>query len=191
MKKPSNTELEYGFAQFTGGIRPWPDRNVDWFIISSQGALFPLKYSYGLATKQRPASYTTNQAKSAMRHLGLAYVSLKAQSQIAADFDAEVQAFLKNPKARNKRLSSAPSQPMQYVVSQVVFGRNAAVVAEVLERAEGICETCKKPAPFRRVSNGSPYLEVHHVHKLADGGSDTVENAIAVCPNCHRQAHHG
>jgi 5-methylcytosine-specific restriction protein A len=34
-------------------------------------------------------------------------------------------------------------------------------------------------------------LEVHHKIRLADGGFDTVENAIAVCPNCHRQCHHG
>ncbi|MGH8437576.1 MAG: HNH endonuclease [Pseudomonas sp.] len=33
--------------------------------------------------------------------------------------------------------------------------------------------------------------EVHHKVRLADGGLDTVENAIAVCPNCHRQAHFG
>ena len=26
---------------------------------------------------------------------------------------------------------------------------------------------------------------------LADGGADTVENAIAVCPNCHRELHYG
>jgi histidinol dehydrogenase len=25
---------------------------------------------------------------------------------------------------------------------------------------------------------------------LADGGADTVENAVAVCPNCHRAAHY-
>jgi 5-methylcytosine-specific restriction endonuclease McrA len=31
----------------------------------------------------------------------------------------------------------------------------------------------------------------HHVKQLAHGGEDTVENAIAVCPNCHRKAHHG
>ncbi|MGE8574311.1 MAG: HNH endonuclease signature motif containing protein [Burkholderia contaminans] len=27
--------------------------------------------------------------------------------------------------------------------------------------------------------------------QLADGGEDTTENAVAVCPNCHRRAHCG
>lgn len=71
------------------------------------------------------------------------------------------------------------------------FRRNPHVIAEVLERADGICEECRRAAPFKRASDGSPYLEVHHKIRLADGGKDTVENTIAVCPNCHRQLHFG
>jgi 5-methylcytosine-specific restriction protein A len=26
---------------------------------------------------------------------------------------------------------------------------------------------------------------------LSTGGEDTLENAIALCPNCHRRAHFG
>ncbi|MGC8519123.1 MAG: HNH endonuclease [Steroidobacteraceae bacterium] len=31
---------------------------------------------------------------------------------------------------------------------------------------------------------------MHHVRRLADGGADTVNNAVAVCPNGHRGLHH-
>jgi len=48
-----------------------------------------------------------------------------------------------------------------------------------------------KPAPFLRKKDQSPYLEVHHMIQLADGGEDTTENAVALCPNCHRQLHFG
>lgn len=65
------------------------------------------------------------------------------------------------------------------------------MVAEVLYRANGHCENCKSAAPFLRDLDNSPYLEVHHKKTLADGGDDTVENAIALCPNCHRKAHYG
>ena len=68
--------------------------------------------------------------------------------------------------------------------------RNPDVVVEALLRANGVCERCKKPAPFARRSDGTPYLEVHHRIPLAVGGEDTVENAIALCPNCHRAAHY-
>lgn len=58
-------------------------------------------------------------------------------------------------------------------------------------RANGYCEGCENPAPFIRPSDGTPYLEVHHIVPLAEDGEDTVENAIALCPNCHREVHFG
>lgn len=70
------------------------------------------------------------------------------------------------------------------------FIRDPNIIAWVLEMANGICEICKRPAPFQR-SNGDHFLEVHHIRTLADGGPDTVNNAVAACPNCHRELHHG
>jgi 5-methylcytosine-specific restriction protein A len=57
-------------------------------------------------------------------------------------------------------------------------------------RANGICECCDKPAPFVDV-NGYPFLEVHHIFRLADDGPDSPVNVAAICPNCHREAHFG
>lgn len=92
---------------------------------------------------------------------------------------------------RRKRLAEAPKRPISYSVTTTAYLRNPDVIAEVLDRAQGICESCVKPAPFLRSSNGEPYLEVHHRLPLAQGGEDTVENAIALCPNCHRERHFG
>ncbi|MDM8350602.1 HNH endonuclease signature motif containing protein [Pseudomonas sp. sp1636] len=94
-------------------------------------------------------------------------------------------------KERRKRLNLAKKNPKQKTVTTIVYERNPDVVAEVLYRAEENCEKCFKRAPFNRKSDGSPYLEVHHKVPLARGGDDTVENAIAICPNCHREAHYG
>ena len=69
------------------------------------------------------------------------------------------------------------------------FYQKSPYVADfTLRRANGICELCEQPAPFCK-SNGEPYLEVHHIHHLADGGEDAIENAVALCPNCHRMMH--
>ncbi|WP_085974995.1 HNH endonuclease [Escherichia coli] len=81
--------------------------------------------------------------------------------------------------------------PVAKQVLSTVFVRNPDVVAEVLHRAKGFCEKCYNPAPFQRAKDGTPYLEVHHIQPLAKGGEDTVKNAIALCPNCHRQQHYG
>lgn len=95
------------------------------------------------------------------------------------------------PEERRKRLKAASPKPTKKVVSVVVYDRNPDVVAEVLYRANGHCELCLCLAPFNRKSDGSPYLEVHHKEPLAENGDDTVENAIALCPNCHRKSHYG
>lgn len=92
---------------------------------------------------------------------------------------------------RNARLIAAPKIPLRTPILLLTFQRNPDVVAEVLHRAKGNCEHCKKAAPFFRLKDNSPYLEVNHLVHLADGGEDTVENAIAICPNCHRWLHYG
>jgi len=94
-------------------------------------------------------------------------------------------------EARRARLAMAPKLPTTVVVTRTAFVRNADVVAETLYLARGRCNLCRKRAPFLRREDGAPYLEVHHVVPLAQGGEDTLENAIAVCPNCHRKAHYG
>ena len=70
------------------------------------------------------------------------------------------------------------------------YRRSHKVREYVLARADGLCEGCRGEAPFVG-TDGRPYLQAHHVDELADGGSDTLENVIALCPNCHYRVHHG
>ena len=92
---------------------------------------------------------------------------------------------------RRARLENAERKPPLVSGFATTYRRNPDVVVEVLERANGTCERCNLPAPFLRAKDNSPYLEVHHTDHLANGGYDTVENAEALCPNCHRKAHFG
>ena len=72
----------------------------------------------------------------------------------------------------------------------VTYHRSEAVKVYVLRRADGICEGCQQPAPFR-TKKGRPYLEPHHIRRVADGGPDDPRWVAALCPNCHREVHHG
>jgi len=114
------------------------------------------------------------------------------ETKIARDFDSELKIALSFSSAeRRRRMKDYPETPKQREVKTTEYVRNPFVVAEVLERAKGICGACRRPAPFNRKSDGRPYLEVHHRQRLADGGKDTVGNTIALCPNCHREQHFG
>lgn len=127
----------------------------------------------------------------AARHTEKSLVA-PAVEEVEKDFAAAVDAARKgDAEARRKRLALAEKVPQRLPVVVLAYARNPDVVAEVLERAKGICERCMKPAPFLRRQDKSPYLEVHHKKQLADDGEDSVENAIALCPNCHRESHYG
>jgi predicted HNH restriction endonuclease len=96
-----------------------------------------------------------------------------------------------SPEVRRERLAKAPKTPGIKSAVTIIYMRNPDVIVEVLLKANGFCQECGEPAPFLRKSDGTPYLDVHHRRPLAKGGEDTVANAIALCPNCHRKAHHG
>lgn len=82
-----------------------------------------------------------------------------------------------------KRESSKPR-----TVETKVYDRDPYLKELVKRIAEGKCQYCGETAPFID-KNGEPYLEEHHVTWLARGGSDTIDNVVAVCPNCHTKAH--
>ena len=118
--------------------------------------------------------------------------TFQLSDQITKEFEKAVErSMADDPGRRRKRLVRARKVPHRVPVLILSFVRNPDVVAEVRFRAAGKCEGCNKDAPFLRRMDGKPYLEVHHVTQLADGGEDTVDNAIALCPNCHRQEHYG
>lgn len=73
---------------------------------------------------------------------------------------------------------------------QEVRARSQAVKIYARRRADGVCEGCDSPAPFMD-RRGRPFLEVHHIYRLADDGPDDPDSVIALCPNCHRRVHSG
>jgi 5-methylcytosine-specific restriction protein A len=114
--------------------------------------------------------------------------------QFEADENREIEKARKmSGSARRSALrrTESPEKPERVRVVSYVYKRNPLVILEALERAKGVCEKCRKPAPFQRASDGSPFLEIHYTIPLRSGGPDSVDNVLALCPNCHRFEHHG
>lgn len=70
------------------------------------------------------------------------------------------------------------------------YSRSKAVKEYAEARADGRCEGCGSPAPFMDEA-GEPYLHVHHLEELSEGGDDDLKNVACLCPNCHYRVHHG
>ncbi|KAG8154493.1 HNH endonuclease [Burkholderia catarinensis] len=103
------------------------------------------------------------------------------------EFELDVRDALKKAPIAPPTGNSNPSTTSATVTQ---IRRDPSVKAWVLAQANGTCECCREPAPFKG-ADGLPYLEVHHVRKLAERGPDLVSNTVAVCPNCHRELHYG
>jgi hypothetical protein len=79
-------------------------------------------------------------------------------------------------------------EPRKTKMLATVYDRNPIIVALAKKMAHGKCQLCKCDAPFEN-NYGEPYLEVHHIEWLSQGGSDIPKNVVALCPNCHRKMH--
>ncbi len=70
-----------------------------------------------------------------------------------------------------------------------VFKRDQKIRQLAMERANGLCEYCGKPG--FKLADGRVFLETHHIIPLSAKGPDVIANVAALCPNHHREAHHG
>lgn len=89
-------------------------------------------------------------------------------------------------------LQIAKKKERKHVTTKTVITvqkqRDPYIAEYAKRRAAGKCQLCGNYAPFKD-ANGKPYLESHHIIWLANGGEDTIDNTVALCPNCHRKMH--
>lgn len=79
-------------------------------------------------------------------------------------------------------------KPKEVTTTVKQVARDPYIAEYARRRANGICQLCGQKAPFNR-ADGEPYLESHHIEWLSNGGADSIENTVALCPNCHRRMH--
>jgi 5-methylcytosine-specific restriction protein A len=96
--------------------------------------------------------------------------------------------FLNSEELEKKAKEHSTKRAAHRSVVSNTYIRDPYVAEYAKERAHGICQLCGKPAPFND-KDGRPYLESHHIVWLSKGGDDSVENTVALCPNCHRKMH--
>lgn len=108
--------------------------------------------------------------------------------QLNKEFESEVkEQEKKSLEQLAKEAVKKASKPIERIVSTKSYARNATIAAYVKKRANGYCQLCGNQAPFYK--DGEPYLECHHIEWLSTGGMDSMDNCVALCPNCHRKMH--
>lgn len=196
----NSKDIFHAFEEYDNGRRPKNYRNAKyvWVINPSNDRLYPLKIIWALAKNSATRDVNTRDIARKLKALGFNAIDIRTDSvypnaKFNNEFDKKVRkALQESPEKRQEKLKSRKTTKPSYSLVEVrQFDRNPYVVAEVLIRANGFCEKCKQKAPFIKKSNLQPYLEVHHIIPLSENGDDTVENCLALCPNCHRKEHYG
>jgi 5-methylcytosine-specific restriction enzyme A len=96
--------------------------------------------------------------------------AIEPNSDTLDDLSVDVSTLGRDGAARTLQLRSSVKRDLR-------------VRATVLQRANGQCERegCAEARPF------DGFLDVHHI--LGVEASDRVWTCVAICPNCHREAH--
>jgi hypothetical protein len=139
-----------------------------------------------LAWTRYPRSITTPTSSIAAR---LQALIRSRRKYGGTELDQKIFSAASLEELRRLALQKASSSPSSTVRQVVRRTRQRVVKLYALKRADGKCEFCRADAPFRN-EIGNPYLECHHITELANEGADHPHHVIAICPNCHRRAHH-
>lgn len=148
---------------------------------SRQVWMFPVKPIHG-GTVVTPKKYTIPAAKPAAQKVDVN--KMLEQNANNPDFIEGLNDDTLKAAAENR----GKKRPAERTVTTTQKDRDPYVSEHVKRRTKGICDLCSMPAPFAD-KKGKPYLESHHVVWLANGGEDTIENAVGLCPNCHKKMH--
>jgi HNH endonuclease len=115
---------------------------------------------------------------------------LAAASDVSTTAAAEIAKKI-DPDAILARARKATGKPGKAIRERFEFIRDANVVAGAIVRSNGACEMPGCGTTLFLRNDGLPFLEVHHIVPLAENGDDTLANAAALCPMCHRELHFG
>jgi hypothetical protein len=87
--------------------------------------------------------------------------------------------------------SHSATRPRAKFLRTRAYDRDPLVIAIGRKRAKHRCEVKDCSHPTFETVDGDPYVEIHHIVPLADGGEDTIENVACLCPAHHREVHLG
>lgn len=116
----------------------------------------------------------------------LGFVTVPKDDQAALKIEQEIST-LSLKKLAQRAAETQRSKPSRSQQTSTQVQRSPYVSAYIKRLAAGKCDLCNGDSPFS--INGRPFLECHHIKQLAKGGGDTIDNCVALCPNCHRKMH--
>ena len=193
----TRNDILHALADLNAGIEHRFAESIKYDVVH-EGKRYPPKAVVGLAARRilgealGPSDFSGGRGSKCFRVLeGLGFVVEAKREAIHRPTANIVELEHRTRELRRERKREKPNgsqSPKKIVSNSTQYERDPAVRAWVLDNADGVCELCNHLGPFQ-TNEGDPFLEVHHVVPIAEGGPDTIDNAVALCPNCHRRCH--
>ena len=77
-------------------------------------------------------------------------------------------------------LCKKPERRRQKIIDGNVFDISKTTIGKIIKRAKIGCSIC---------AWDEARCDIHHILPKKNGGTNSLDNLIVVCPNCHRKAH--
>lgn len=173
----------------------WQDEKTNKEFVTVRNTLGPiLENSAGLLEFDKPILLNNEDPKNPF--------CLESNSQIYIAQKSKTQTDRKKPKSYNNLTEQTDSDLARELFSadfstrrkiskktQKIYSRNV-VASRRLKLLYKQCQITGNEFVFEKV-NGEPYLEVHHLIPLGEGGADQPANLIVVSAHIHRMLHYG
>lgn len=174
------------------------DSNTNGVEVHLFEVMEPGEYTYRGVVKLSSKPYQEEQkdVDGHLRKVWMFPITPISGAPVVSEDDFEAAQKKKEAKAKSMSLAALASaakgnstkKPGTRKVNSTQIVRDPFISEYVKRLAGGKCELCRQPAPFKD-SSGNPYLESHHIKWLSKGGADSVDNSVALCPNCHKKMH--
>ena len=90
-----------------------------------------------------------------------------------------------NIKDKNEKNNTREIKKEQTIYARLNFPLDE--INKIHRRAQNKCEYCECQTFEKKI--GEMYFEIHHIVQYSDGGENSAQNCVLLCPNCHRKIH--
>lgn len=111
--------------------------------------------------------------------------------------DSLFQTHVQNSKAsETEEVPQTKKSPKSNKIGSDSWPRDPSISKEAIQKANYLCEFDENHKSFISHSTNKNFVEAHHLIPMKKQGFyefsiDVPGNIVALCPNCHRQIHHG
>ena len=100
----------------------------------------------------------------------------------------ELEKYIKQTKTREqiiKELETSRQKDNELItINRIQYKRDNYTIALIKELRGHKCQICNK---YILKEDGTKYIEAAHITPKSDKGTETLDNILILCPNCHKE----